>query len=53
MKTKIATKGNEYLPVAWEYREIIEEQILKKTGVKYSILRMITQSVKRREPYSK
>ncbi|WP_164110514.1 MULTISPECIES: hypothetical protein [Sphingobacterium] len=30
MKTKIATKGNEYLPVAWEYREIIEEQILKK-----------------------
>lgn len=30
MKKQITTKGNEYLPVAWEYREIIEEQILKK-----------------------
>ena len=34
MKTKITTKENSYLPVAWEYREIIEEQINKKTSGK-------------------
>lgn len=27
MKTKITIQDNAYLPVAWEYREIIEEQI--------------------------
>ena len=31
MSKKITEKGISYLPVAWEYREIIEEQIIKKS----------------------
>lgn len=30
MTNKTTGKENSYLPVAWEYREIIEEQLKKK-----------------------
>ncbi|MGE8291102.1 MAG: hypothetical protein ACN6ON_05470 [Sphingobacterium sp.] len=30
MKTKVTGKENAYLPVAWEYREVIEGQIRKR-----------------------
>ncbi|ADY50688.1 hypothetical protein Pedsa_0102 [Pseudopedobacter saltans DSM 12145] len=31
MRNKATKKDNSYLPVAWEYRETIEEQISKKS----------------------
>ena len=34
MKTKIASQKNAYLPVAWEYRESINEQINNKNSGK-------------------
>lgn len=34
MTNKTTGKENSYLPVAWEYREVIEEQINKKSSGK-------------------